>query len=157
MSFAVHPSSAHSPHVALSVPRRWTTRGAPAPGVALLARAPAAAASGFTPELVLHTGPVDGAATLAEWREEAMATLTTQLEGFELEDADLVDVGAAPAAYRRFSHRLGDVDVLCDQWAWLVEELGIVLTGTVARTDYADYCDLFEDVAATVEVRPHAA
>ena len=81
-----------------------------------------------------------------------MAALALQLDTLEVEDTDLVDPDGEPFAYTRFSHRLGGVDVVCDQWAWLHDGLGVTLTGTVARVDYADYADLFEDVAATVEI-----
>ncbi|WP_408897020.1 hypothetical protein ACJ5H2_19100 [Nocardioides sp. R1-1] len=145
------------PAVSVSVPRRWSSLDSPVPGVALLARAPAAATSGFTPELVLHTTPVDAALPLAPWREEAVGALAAQLAAFEVEDADLVDLDGEPAAYLRFSHRLGGVDVVCDQWAWLRDGLGVTLTCTVARADYADYCDLFEEVAMTVRLVPRAA
>lgn len=140
------------PAVTLALPRRWTTRDDPAPGVVLLARAPSPTAAGLIPELVLRTGPIGDDLTLDEWREEAMAALGTQLRDLEIEDSDLVDLDGEPARYLRFGHRLGDVDVLCEQWAWLYDGLGVTLTGSVARADYADYCDLFEDVAATVRL-----
>ncbi|MCR1784828.1 hypothetical protein KVF89_19960 [Nocardioides carbamazepini] len=143
--------------VSLAVPRRWSTRDAPAPGVVLLARAPAATPAGFTPELVVRTGPVDSALSLADWRADAMVALAGQLVDLEVEDADAFELDGEPVAYHRFSHRLGGVDVLCDQWAWLRDGVGVTLTGTVARADYGDYYDLFEDVAATVELIPRAA
>ncbi|TNM48205.1 hypothetical protein FHP29_02650 [Nocardioides albidus] len=156
------PLASCSPSVSLALPRRWSAVDAPAPGVSLVARAPAAAASGFTPELVIHTGPVEDGLPLARWRAEAMAALAVQLDDLEVEDSELIDLGAdgldgEPVAYHRFSHRLGGVDVVCDQWAWLSDGLGVTLTGTVARADYADYCDLFEDVAATLEMTTGAA
>ena len=46
------------PAVTLALPRRWTTRDDPAPGVVLLARAPSPTAAGLIPELVLRTGPI---------------------------------------------------------------------------------------------------
>lgn len=143
--------------VSLAVPRRWSTRDAPAPGIVLVARAPAPTGSGFTPELVVRTCPVDRSTSLPEWRTAAMAVLAGQLVDLEVEDADTFDLGDEPVAYHRFSHRLGGadgVDVLCDQWAWLRDAVGVVLTGSVARADYGDYYDLFEDVAATVELAP---
>jgi hypothetical protein len=144
-------TSTVDPAVTLAVPRRWATFEDPAPGVALLARAPAPAPSGVTPELTLHSGPVD-AATLPEWRREALAALAAQLDDLEVEDTDVVDLDGVQAGYARFSHLIGGVDVVCDQWAWLSDGVGVTLTGTVARVDYADYADLFEDVAATVRI-----
>ncbi|WP_436697806.1 hypothetical protein [Nocardioides sp. BYT-33-1] len=143
--------------VSLAVPRRWSTRDDPAPGVVLLARAPAATASGFTPELVVRVGPIEGALSLTAWRAGALAALAGQLVDLEVEDTDVFDRDGEPTAYHRFSHRLGEVDVLCDQWAWLRDGVGVTLTGSVARADYGDYYDLFEDVAATVELSPRTA
>ncbi|GAA3529599.1 hypothetical protein [Nocardioides daeguensis] len=157
-----------TPSVSLAVPRRWTAHDTPAPGVLLVARAPAATPCGVTPELALRTGPVDPALSLAAWRAEALAALAGQLDALEVEDTDVVDLddldidlGGEAVAYARFSHRLDGIggldgidgiDVVCDQWAWLRDGVGVTLTGTVAREDYADYADLFEQVAATVEV-----
>lgn len=146
MSFVVAPA------VSLAVPRRWAVLDDPAPGVSLVARAPTAARSGFVPELALHTGPVDAAVSLADWRREALATLTDQLTDLEVDDTDVVDLDGEPVAYLRFSHRIGGADVVSDQWAWLRDGVGVTLTGTVALADYADYADLFEEVAATVEL-----
>ena len=42
------------------------------------------------------------------------------------------------------------LDVVTEQWAWLVDGAGVTLTASVARADYADYADLFEEVAATL-------
>jgi hypothetical protein len=149
------PVPSATPSVTLAVPRRWAIFDDPAPGVALVARAPMPTPSGFTPELALHTGPVD-APTLTEWRHEAMAALAAQLDDLEVEDTDVVDLDGAPVGYTRFSHRIGGVDVVCDQWAWLSDGVGVTLTGTIARVDYADYADLFEQVAATVEISVRA-
>jgi hypothetical protein len=54
-------------------------------------------------------------------------------------------------AYRRFAHRVGLAALVSDQWAWLTDGVGVTLTCTVAREDYADYCDVFEAVAETVD------
>ena len=60
-------------------------------------------------------------------------------------------------SYHRFAHRLGAADLLCDQWSWLVDGLGVTLTCSVAREDYPDYCDVFEAIAETVSIGPRAA
>ena len=74
--------------------------------------------------------------------------------GGERRAASFLALDGEPAAYTRFSHRLGGTDVVCDQWAWLRDGVGVTLTGTVALADYADYADLFEGVAATVRLSP---
>ena len=69
---------------------------------------------------------------------------------FDLEDHDDFDLAGHDVTYRRY-HRAGGSDVLCEEWTWLVDGRGLVLTGAVAREDYMDYCDVFEAVAETVD------
>jgi len=141
--------------VTLTVPRSWHTRHNPGHGIVLAARPPTVPASGISPEIVIRCGVVD--VGLRAWRGRALVDLRTQLMDFALEDADEFDLGDHRVAYCRFAHRFGAADVLCDQWAWRVDALGVTLTCTVAREDYPTYCDLFEDVAATVDVLPRLA
>lgn len=141
--------------IAVAVPHQWATRSDPGHGIVLAARCRQAPPSGFAPEVVVRGTPVD--LDLHVWRTDAMASMALQLDGFEIEDADQFDLGGEPVDYHRFSHRVGSVDVVCDQWSWVVDGVGVTLTGSVAREDYADYCDLFEDVAATVEIAPGVA
>lgn len=136
--------------ITVAVPRHWATRKDLEHGIVVAARARALPASGFAPEVVLRAAPVE--AGLATWRDDAMAALAHQLDDFDVEDTDEFDLGAQQVSYHRFGHRFGAVDVVCDQWAWVVDGVGVTLTGSVARTEYADYCDLFEEVAATVEI-----
>jgi len=141
--------------VTLTVPRSWHTRRNLGHGIVLAARPRTVPASGVSPEIVLRCSPVD--LDLMTWRGQALLDLRAQLVDFALEDADEYDLGDQRVAYHRFAHRFGAADVLCDQWAWQVDGLGVALTCTVAREDYLTYCDLFEDVAATVDVLPRLA
>ena len=141
--------------VTLTVPRTWHTRRNVRHGIVLAARPRTLPESGVSPEIVLRCAPVDH--ELKVWRGQALLDLRGQLVDFALEDADEFDLGDHRVAYCRFAHRFGAADVLCDQWAWLVDGLGVTLTCTVAREDYLTYCDLFEDVASTVEVLPRVA
>lgn len=137
-------------HVDVAVPPQWRRRSDPDRGVLLSARSPFLPDSGVRPEIVVRYAAVDE--PLDRWRTGAMRDLARRLVDFALEDDDEVALGEHDVAYRRFAHRSGTVDVLCDQWAWLVEGLGITLTAACARVDYPDYCDLFETVAETLEV-----
>ncbi len=141
--------------VTLTVPRTWHTRRNLGHGIILAARPRTVPHSGVSPEIVLRCSPVEPDLTV--WRGQALLDLRAQLVDFALEDADEFDLGDHRVAYHRFAHRFGAADVLCDQWAWLVDGLGVTLTCTVAREDYLTYCDLFEDVAATVDVLPRLA
>lgn len=138
--------------VHLAVPHHWTTRSDPAHGLVLHARAPATPPSGFAPEIVVRTTPVAG--DLAGWRAESLAALADQLDGLDVEDADRLDLDGRAVAYHRIGHRLrhrqGTLEVVAEQWSWLVDGVGVTLTGSVARADYADYADVFEEVAATL-------
>lgn len=139
----------------IAVPPTWRRRSDPARGVLVSARASALPASGVRPEVTLTCTSVDR--DLEPWREEAMRELAARLDDFALEDDDTYDLDGHDVAYRRFAHRLGAADLLCDQWAWVVGGLGITLTCSVAREDYGDYYEVFEAIAATVDLGPLAA
>ncbi|MDP2771949.1 MAG: hypothetical protein Q8O61_00210 [Nocardioides sp.] len=139
----------------VAVPPTWRRRSDPARGVLVAARATVLPASGVRPELTLTCATVDR--DLESWRAEAMRELAARLDDFALEDEDTYDLEGHDVAYRRFAHRLGAADVLCDQWAWVAGGVGVTLTCSVAREDYGDYCDVFEAIAATVDLGPLAA
>lgn len=139
----------------IALPPSWRRTSDPDRGVLVSARAASVPASGFRPELVLRCTPVLGA--LEAWRDQEMTELAGRLATFEVEDEDCFDLVGHDVAYRRFAHRLGPADVVCDQWAWLVDGLGVTLTCSVAREDYWDYCDVFETIAETVDIGPRAA
>lgn len=141
--------------VGIALPATWRRRADPDRGVLVTARAAVVPTSGVRPELTLRCTPV--AEGLRSWRAGAMAELAERLVDFELEDEDDFDLDGHDVAYRRFAHRYGRADLMCDQWAWLVEGIGITLTCSVAREDYADYCDVFEAIAETVELGSLAA
>lgn len=132
----VHRIPGHE--LSLSLPRHWSTRDQPAPDVVLEARSPVVPASGVVPELTVRTVPLDD--------------LPTPPGGRDVEDADEFELSGRTVGYERLGHVVGTTAVVTDQWTWIVGDTAVVLTGTVARADYADYCDVFEDVAATVDV-----
>lgn len=136
----------------IALPRTWRRRSDPERGVLVAARASALPGSGVRPELTVRCALVDD--ELGAWRDAAMAELAERLDDFELEDDDEFDLDGHAVAYRRFAHRCGADDVLCDQWAWLVDGWGLTLTCAVARVDYPTYCDVFEAIAETVELGP---
>lgn len=139
----------------IALPPSWRRTSDPDSGVLVSARPVSTPASGFRPHVVLRCGPATG--ELDDWCDQEMAELARRLSGFEVEDDDTFDLMGHDVAYRRFAHRLGAADVLCDQWGWLVDGLGVTLTCSVAREDYWDYCDVFEAIAATVETGSRAA
>lgn len=151
-----HRSSAGR-RLGIAVPPTWRRRCDPDHGVLVAARATRLPASGVSPDLVLRCSRVDDNEDLTAWRERAMGELADLLVDFALEDDDQFDLLGHDVAYRRFAHRVGTADVLCDQWAWLAEGVGLTLTCSVAREDYPDYCDVFEAIAETVDLLPDVA
>lgn len=139
----------------IALPPSWRRRSDPERGVLVAARSSALPASGVRPELTLRCSPVDD--ELVAWRAAAMTELAARLDDFDLEDDDEYDLLGQDVAYRRFAHRVDGADVLCEQWAWLADGLGVTLTCSVGREDYPDYCDVFEAIAETVELEPRAA
>jgi hypothetical protein len=142
-------------NIGICLPATWRRRTSPAHGVVVSARSTVLPPSGVHPELTLRCAAVD--ADLVRWRHEALRDLSRRLVDFDVEDDDVFELLGRDVAYHRFAHRLGAADVLSDQWAWLVDGLGITLTCSVARQDYPDYCDVFEAIAETVSIGPRAA
>lgn len=121
----------------------------------MAAQAASVPASGVRPRVTLRCEPVsDGP---ERWCADALADLKDRTIDLDLEDEDAYDLDGHDVAYRRYAHRAGTADLLCDEWAWLVDGLGFVLTCTVAREDYVDYCDVFEAIAETFEPDPAGA
>jgi hypothetical protein len=141
------------PGLSVSVPSSWRRRSDPQHGVVVAARSPVLPPSGVRPELVVRTATLDHDDVVA-WRREALDELAEVLVDLAVEDDDVFDLDGREVRYHRFAHRVGTADVLCDQWAWLVDGLAVTLTCSAARVDYPDWCDVFEAVAETVDLGP---
>ena len=96
--------------------------------------------------VVVATGPGPSPARL-----ELRTGPAPVYDALVVEDQDAFELSGHPVHYRRFGHRDGDVDLLSEEWTWRVDGARLALTGTVPRADYLTVCDLFEDVAATVD------
>ena len=131
----------------IALPPTWRRTSDPDRGVLVAARGPVAGPSGVVPLARLEVGPVTG--SLPAWRARDLRLVASRRADFELEDEDDYELGEHAVSYRRFGFRRGDDDLVCEQWAWLVNGSGYTLTGTVGREDYADYCELFEAVASS--------
>lgn len=144
--------------LSVSVPRTWARRRDLPHGVVVAARAPSMPASGVRPEIVLHARLLDPPDDdRLQWRHDALSGLAASLVDFALEDDDVFDLEDREVHYHRWAHRVGTADVLCDQWSWALDETGlaVTLTCSAAREDYPDWCDVFEAVAATVDLARH--
>lgn len=145
------------PRISLLLPPRWSTRHDPLRGILVCARCPRSGREGHVPEMVLRAAAVPDA-DLDGWRRRALVELAEGLEDFALEDDDCFEIGGHVVRYHRFAHREGTpsftpTDLLCEQWCWWWEGVGITLSCIVERDDYAAYCDLFEDVANSLEIQ----
>ncbi|MEQ6902785.1 hypothetical protein [Nocardioides sp. YIM 152588] len=141
-----------SHRIDLSLPPRWATRRQLPHGVVVAAR-PLDPGPGPVPEVVVRAVAVDEP-DLATWRERALRELADHAVDLALEDDDTFDLAGRTVRYHRFAHRVGPDDLLSEQWSWWQDGVGVTLTGSVARTAYVLYCDLFEEIAATLEITP---
>lgn len=97
-------------------------------------------------EVLVATRPGQAPARL-EWRSGSPPAY----DALVVEDEDAFDLAGHSVDYRRFGHRAGGVELVSEEWTWRFDGERRTLTGTVPRDDYLSVCDLFEDVAATVE------
>jgi hypothetical protein len=72
----------------------------------------------------------------------------------DVEDEDEFELGDHRVGYRRLGHRFRGREVLSEEWTWRDGAATRVLTGTVPREDYLSVCELFEEVARSVELDP---
>lgn len=127
----------------LSVPQTW--RRSRSTGELVRAEAPGGRACVYA----MVAPPPGGDSPEIAVAEATIAGLAVRLSGFVLEDDDHFDLDGEPVAYRRYGFRVGDVEWSGELWVW---GPGLVLTGMVERTLYADYCDVFEEVADSVRL-----
>lgn len=148
--------------VSVRVPQGWPTRRDPGRGIVLAARAPAerwgqpldeAPGGAGAPTVVLRVVDVPAEEDLEAWRARALQELADATDAFSLEDDDAFDLEGAPTHYHRFAHRDGFTELLTEQWCWRVDGLGVTMSCTVATEQYPLYCDLFEEIAASVQLK----
>ncbi|MEI2714040.1 MAG: hypothetical protein V9G04_12310 [Nocardioides sp.] len=128
----------------LALPPGWEPTGSRATGVVLAARTGHAGLSGLTAQARLTRRA--GVGSLEQWQTLALARASRHT-AFDLEDEDAYEVAGHDAAYARYGYRQGDDDLLGEHWAWVIDGVGYLLTATMAREDYADFCDDVEEIA----------
>lgn len=140
----------------LTLPASWRRLADPDNGLLVAASAPRLPASGVRPGLTLRCEPVPGRPPdpVADWHAASLRDRATRLAAFDLEDEDEFDLADRAVSYCRYAHRRRGVELLSDEWAWLVEGVGFVLTCTAAREDYPDLCDVFDSIAEAFEPYP---
>lgn len=134
------------PGIDLSLPDTWTIeRGHPP--LVLRARSRMIAPSGFTPRLTVTARPaaLDGDGPASRTVPDA-----------EVEDSDEYEIAGRPVSYLLLGHHQGGRALLSEQWTWQADGTDVMLTGTMAREDYLECCEVFERIASTVVITPHA-
>ena len=143
--------------VRISVPSGWERVDDPVPGVALLMAARRRPASGVLPSMAVAAVPLSPGRTRAAHLDGLRAELTGGLDA-EVEDEDAFELDGGPVDYLRLSHRDDDRHLVSEVWLWLADGHAWSVSATVDRRDYADWCDVFEEVAATFDPeRSHPA
>lgn len=134
----------------ICLPSRWRSR-ASGSDVLLVAEPARPPDSGVRPRLSLRVSPVD--AHRDAWRGRVLSRLADQATDTEIdvEDEDDLDVAGREVVYVRFGHGGAQAHLISEVWAWWLDGVETTLTATAARVDYAEYCDVFEAVAETVE------
>ena len=137
--------------VRIAVPAGWDRVTDPAPGVALLIAARRRPATGVLPSMAVATAPLSPGPTRAAYLASLRTELTAGLDDAEVEDEDSFELDGGPVDYLRVAHRQDDRHLVSEVWVWLSDGCAWSVSGTVDRRDYADWCDVFEEVAATFD------
>ena len=144
--------------VRIAVPPGWERVTDPVPGVALLMAARRRPASGVLPCLAVAAVPLSPGRSRSDHLAGLRAELSGGLDDAEVEDEDAFEGDRGPVDYLRLAHRDDDRHLVSEVWVWLADGRAWSVTGTVDRRDYADWCDVFEEVAATFDPeRSHPA
>ncbi|WP_235737522.1 hypothetical protein [Nocardioides alcanivorans] len=128
----------------LVVPPGWSVERCPETGDDLLL-CDALPASGFRPRATLTSARC--ALSLREWQDAQVLAVRQSLSRVDVEDVDIHDLGMCDAAYVRVLHTFGERDVITEIWSWVAAEVAWTLRATVDHCDYADFCDVFEQLA----------
>lgn len=144
--------------VRIAVPHGWEQVTDPVAGVALLLAARRRPASGVLPSMAVAAVPLAPGRTRSAYLSDLRAELTDGLDDAEVEDEDSFELDGGLVDYLRLSHRDDDRHLVSEVWLWLVDGRAWSVSGTVDRRDYADWCDVFEEVVATFDPeRSHPA
>jgi hypothetical protein len=144
--------------VRIAVPPGWQRITDPAPGVALLMAARRRPATGVLPSMAVAAVPLPPGRTRASYVAALRGELKDGLADAEVEDEDSFELDGGAVDYLRLAHRDVDHHLVSEVWLWLVDGRAWSVSATVDRRDYADWCDVFEEVAATFDPeRSHPA
>ncbi len=137
--------------VRIAVPPGWERVADPVPGVALLIAARRRPASGVLPSMAVAVADLAPGRSRAGYLDGLRAELASGLEDADIEDEDFFELDGGAVDYLRLAHRHEDLHLVSEVWLWVTEGRAWSVSGTVDRRDYADWCDVFEGVAATFD------
>ena len=136
--------------VRIAVPPGWERVADPVPGVALLIAARRRPASGLLPSMAVAADLAPGCSR-SGYLDALRAELAGGLDSADIEDEDAFELDGGEIDYLRLAHRHEDRHLVSEVWVWLTEGRAWSVSGTLDRRDYADWCDVFEGVAATFD------
>ena len=142
--------------VQIAVPAGWERVSDPAPGVLLLA-APRRPPDVSCPSMAVSVADLGPGWSRTAWLERLRRELAASLDGLDVEDEDAFDLDGHDVDYLRLSHRDGDRELVSEVWVWLCAGRAWSVSGTVERSDYDTWCEVFEGVAATFDPESSAA
>lgn len=137
--------------VRMAVPPGWERFPDPVPGVALLIAARRRPASGVLPSMAVAVADLAAGCSRAGHLDALRAELAGGLDDADIEDEDTFELDGDQVDYLRLAHRHEDRHLVSEVWVWLTAGRAWSVSGTVDRRDYADWCDVFEGVAATFD------
>ncbi|RYP86650.1 hypothetical protein EKO23_08215 [Nocardioides guangzhouensis] len=142
--------------VRIAVPAGWERVADPAPGVLLLA-APRRPVGEACPSMAVSVADLEPGWSRTGWLERFRAELASSLAGFDVEDEDSFDLDGFDVDYLRLAHRDGGRELVSEVWVWLCEGRAWSVSGTIERSEYGAWCEVFEGVAATFDPEASAA
>lgn len=133
----------------LLVPQRWGATPVDEPGVDLLIVARWLPDSGFRPRVTLAHDRTT--ADLLTVQVQLVQMVRTGLTDADVEEVDVFEVGEHDVSYVRVWHRDQGRDLISEIRTWLIAGVAWHLTACVDHGEYADFCDLFEEMAHSFE------
>lgn len=141
----------HSPALPnLRVPANWQAQAAPKPGILLLMTPRAVPASGLAPCITLSVAETD--LNLVDHQSALRELFQEAFDRVDIEDADIYDYQGAEVSYLRFFHRTDQRDLIVEVWCWVATGRVWSLVASADHRDHPDFCDMFDDVAATFDL-----
>ena len=143
--------SAADSGVRIAIPAGWERLHDPVAGVPLVMAARRRPASGVLPSMAVAVAALGSGWSRAGYLGGLRDELASSLDHGVVEDEDALELDTGEVSYLRVAHRSAEAELVSEVWVWLCGGRAWSVSGTVDRRDYADYCDVFEGVAETLD------